>query len=194
MTIGEKIRQVRKGLGLTQEQLAKKCGVATITIRQYETGKREPRYEQIRIIARAMNIPENAFFSAEWYNYSEEYLKLEKSVKLFEGIICALEEIYGVVKAKEVKHESGLCQLYWVVGHAPNTFVLYDTDIKAISKSVQSSLPALVEHMGDKRNEGEIVKEMLTEMDDFVRQGGLAHALKEKNVSESQQKGTEGKE
>ena len=53
--IGAKIRDARKAAGLTQAELATLIGAATITIRQYETGKRTPRPPQIRRIANALN-------------------------------------------------------------------------------------------------------------------------------------------
>lgn len=56
MTRGELIRKARKKRKLTQEQLAQKCEMATITIRQYETGKRTPQAEQLAKIARALNV------------------------------------------------------------------------------------------------------------------------------------------
>ena len=56
-SIGENIKKFRKEKGLTQKQLAEKCGMAEITIRQYETGKREPRLDQQKIISKALDIP-----------------------------------------------------------------------------------------------------------------------------------------
>ena len=57
MSVGEKIRTARKKAGLTQEELARAAGVATITIRQYELGKRQPRLEQLELIANALKVP-----------------------------------------------------------------------------------------------------------------------------------------
>ena len=57
MDTGAIIRSARINAGLTQEQLAKKSGVATITIRQYELGKRKPRIDQLQKIANALNVP-----------------------------------------------------------------------------------------------------------------------------------------
>lgn len=56
MTIGQKIQNFRKEKGYTQKQLAEKCGVATGTIQQYELNKREPRQEQLRKIADALEV------------------------------------------------------------------------------------------------------------------------------------------
>lgn len=164
MTIGEKIRQVRKGLGMTQEQLAEKCGVATITIRQYESGRREPREGQIRRIAKALSIPEDSFFNLHWYNYSEEFIQLERSTNLFDGIVFSLEEIYGVAERKELKGNTGWSSSYLVVGRPPHTFVLYDSDIEVIAEATRASIPALVERMKDTRPESEIVQEVLGEL------------------------------
>lgn len=47
MTMGERIKAARKRAGLTQEQLAKKCEIATITIGQYERNKREPNIDTL---------------------------------------------------------------------------------------------------------------------------------------------------
>lgn len=57
MIYGSLIKKARSRAQLTQEQLAKRCGLATITIRQYESGKREPRKEQLEKIAKALEIP-----------------------------------------------------------------------------------------------------------------------------------------
>lgn len=55
--IGNKIRAERRKAGLTQEQLANACGLAKITIQQYEAGKRLPRLSCLVAIAKALNIP-----------------------------------------------------------------------------------------------------------------------------------------
>lgn len=56
MPVGERIRAARKSAGLTQTQLAEKSGVASISIHQYESGKRQPRIEQLKKIAVALGI------------------------------------------------------------------------------------------------------------------------------------------
>lgn len=56
MNIGLKIKQKRKDADLTQSQLAELSGVAVITIRQYESNKRQPRADQLRAIASALGV------------------------------------------------------------------------------------------------------------------------------------------
>ena len=56
MDIGTLIKQKRKAAGLTQEALAQKIGCATITIRQYESGKREPSVIVLGKLANALGV------------------------------------------------------------------------------------------------------------------------------------------
>ena len=56
MTTGERIKEARKYRRMTQKQLAEAADVATDTIQQYELGKREPRYEILIRICKALNI------------------------------------------------------------------------------------------------------------------------------------------
>ncbi|MDE6591386.1 MAG: helix-turn-helix domain-containing protein [Oscillospiraceae bacterium] len=55
MTTGERIRTVRKKKGLTQKQLADRCGMADSAIRKYESGRINPKLETIHRIATALN-------------------------------------------------------------------------------------------------------------------------------------------
>lgn len=59
MTTGEKIRELRKAQGLTQEELAQKIGIKRGTLAQYETGKRSPKRETLERFAKALNV--------QWY-------------------------------------------------------------------------------------------------------------------------------
>lgn len=79
MNIGERIKTARKKAGLTQAQLAEKTGVATITIRQYELGKRQPRIEQLRKIASALGLYISDLVEGEqWKQFSPEELMPEE--------------------------------------------------------------------------------------------------------------------
>lgn len=57
MTIGEKIRILRNHTGLTQRALGKLSGTSETTIKQYELGKRQPRIEQLKKIAKFFDFP-----------------------------------------------------------------------------------------------------------------------------------------
>jgi transcriptional regulator with XRE-family HTH domain len=53
----EKIRQIRKEKGMTQEELAKKVGVKRAVISKYESGSIEPSLTQLQKIADALEVP-----------------------------------------------------------------------------------------------------------------------------------------
>lgn len=52
MTTGEKIRELRKAQGLTQEELAQKIGIKRGTLAQYEAGKRSPSEKPLNDLQR----------------------------------------------------------------------------------------------------------------------------------------------
>lgn len=54
--IGQAIKENRIKKGMTQADLADKVGLATITIRQYENGTREPKLEVLRKIALSLGV------------------------------------------------------------------------------------------------------------------------------------------
>ena len=65
MTVGERIRQARKAAGLTQKALGKACGIAEPTIRRYELGKLNPKYETLEKIAKPLNVSAAALWGSE---------------------------------------------------------------------------------------------------------------------------------
>ncbi len=56
MTIGEKIKYLRKQLGITQGKLAEISGIHPVSIRKYETNKMIPQPPQIKKIAEALGV------------------------------------------------------------------------------------------------------------------------------------------
>lgn len=57
MTIGEKIRTIRKEKGMTQKQLADRCKMADSAIRKYESNQVVPKMEMVERIANALGVP-----------------------------------------------------------------------------------------------------------------------------------------
>ena len=61
MTIGERIKQLRKQEGLKQSELAEKSNLNRVTILNYEKGKRKASIDVIAKIAAAFNMSTNEF-------------------------------------------------------------------------------------------------------------------------------------
>lgn len=56
MTLGEKIRYLRKRLGITQEVLAHRAGMHPVSIRKYEINKMFPQVHQAKKLAAALEV------------------------------------------------------------------------------------------------------------------------------------------
>ncbi|MBD5114790.1 MAG: helix-turn-helix transcriptional regulator [Ruminococcaceae bacterium] len=60
--VGKRIKQRREELGLTQEQLAERLGVATNYISTIERGASFPRYEKLVMILNALHTSADSIF------------------------------------------------------------------------------------------------------------------------------------
>lgn len=60
MTYGEKIRDLRKRAGLTQQRLGELCGYegrsAEVAVQCWEHGRQMPRLEKVRALAQALRV------------------------------------------------------------------------------------------------------------------------------------------
>lgn len=144
MDIGANIKLARKNAGLTQEQLAKKCNLATITIRQYELGKREPKMEQLSALASALNVHVLELLGYPARLEHTEKLTLQFSVERMSeriankyGLSKALsrsivDECYHAIKmdGQEILDSSTMAELY--DGLAPEKKMEVFTHLKSL--------------------------------------------------------------
>ncbi|MGJ0908889.1 helix-turn-helix domain-containing protein [Clostridium botulinum] len=56
MSVGERIKELRKEKGITQEELGKHVGVSTSMVGMYETNARKPSYEVLSKIAKYFRV------------------------------------------------------------------------------------------------------------------------------------------
>jgi transcriptional regulator with XRE-family HTH domain len=54
--LGTNMREARKKLELTQEQVAERCGVHPTEVSRIEAGKRDPRVSTVRRLAKALEV------------------------------------------------------------------------------------------------------------------------------------------
>ena len=96
-TIANKIKNYRKEQSMTQEELSKKSGINISTIKKYETGNRNPKYEQLAKIASALGININSFFDLEVNAISDILsilIKFDKSTDIKWNVI---KDEYGKI-------------------------------------------------------------------------------------------------
>jgi transcriptional regulator with XRE-family HTH domain len=56
MDIGKRIEEIREQIGLSQSALARAVGTSQSAISQIEAGERNPSYDMLRQIAKALNV------------------------------------------------------------------------------------------------------------------------------------------
>ena len=73
MTIGEKIKEIRREKGITQGELAARLGVSQAMITQYENGTRGPKkFDTVKKIARALDVSADDILGRELIHTMEE--------------------------------------------------------------------------------------------------------------------------
>ena len=82
MKLGEKILELRKKNGLSQEQLGEKINVTRQTISNWELGETSPNPEQLKLLSKELNVSIDELL----YNYIQSVL-VEK-VSNTEKIAC----------------------------------------------------------------------------------------------------------
>ena len=98
--IGKNIKKFRNIAGLTQKELAEKCGFATITIRQYENGAREPKTKQQDIICSVLDIPPLALLTGTTDNeYNDSFvLGITDALSIYENANSHEEGVSDMLK------------------------------------------------------------------------------------------------
>lgn len=68
MTIGERIKKLRKEQNMTQKELSEKVGISTSNITKYEIGQLEPNLEIITKLSKVFNVPVSALIIDDFNN------------------------------------------------------------------------------------------------------------------------------
>lgn len=82
--VGNQIKEIRKLLGFTQKEIARRAGIPYTTYSNYENNNREPSSEQLRKITNALNVPlsvllENNELSRNYRSRLREYNDIRKN-------------------------------------------------------------------------------------------------------------------
>lgn len=134
MNAGALIKNARKAKDLTQKQLGELAGIAEPTIRRYELGKLNPKYETLQRIAAALGvpvqqlIPENpsAAFDFQDAALDELRAKLPKSYGLATGddLESPIQIVYPDGKLSKEISQGDL----WAVVQNATGYLCYELD------------------------------------------------------------------
>lgn len=86
-SFGERLKTARKHLSITQEELASKAGLSTITISKLESGANKPSFDVILALSHSMDIEPNYFFG--WSNEISVKSSSARRIKLQSLILQA---------------------------------------------------------------------------------------------------------
>lgn len=90
--IGAKIRTLRKGRKLTQEELAERLGITRATVSNYEVGRRSPHISELKRIA-------------DYFGVGVDYFGVTPTDEAFDLLSRAREVFENPTVSKEKKDE-----------------------------------------------------------------------------------------
>lgn len=164
MSVGQLIKDARKKSNMTQEQLANSAGIATITLRQYETEKRQPKMQQLIKIANALKISMSYFIMGDSFETSkDEYVVGEKEESILRGTTMVIETLFGSRKRESVAYDSVSVSMD-IYGEGSNAIALDDEDIELIANTVEATVSSLVKSLA------RTVEEERATLEDFCKQ------------------------
>ena len=77
--LGRAIRQIRKEKGLTQDEVAQGAGLHYTEISHLESGRRNPKFDTLKAVARGLKVP-------RWYLMAtEERIELKRRASYLRG-------------------------------------------------------------------------------------------------------------
>lgn len=91
-SIGHKLKTLRKGRKLTQEQAAEKLGITRATVSNYEVGRRSPHISELKRIA-------------DFYGVGLDYFGIVPTDEVFDLLSRAKEVFNSDAVPKEKKDE-----------------------------------------------------------------------------------------
>ena len=94
MNFGERLKELRKGQRLTQQELAERIGVAKSVVSYYESGDRYPSYDVLIRIA-------HIFHTTTDYLFGLERGRMTDVSGLSEQEVSAIVNIVDIVKQKK---------------------------------------------------------------------------------------------
>lgn len=80
--IGQRLRQAREKIGLSQGELGAIVNHSQRDISEYETGKRLIRITELPLFSETLNVPSNYFFTGEFAETSYDKLITELSSQI----------------------------------------------------------------------------------------------------------------
>lgn len=135
--IGDRIKETRQARGITQSELARRVGLATVTIRQYENGSREPRLDTIKQIATALDVQPEYLLTEKLHDL---YNRVHPKSKREDGKLTVDDLLKGGTFQDYVNDYAQLAEMVFGLGDYQSDMELYDNALKESILDVLSAL------------------------------------------------------
>lgn len=171
MTLGERIKKVRKALDLTQQQFADRLCIKRNTVATYETGKSNPSDAAVILICKTLNVSE------EWLRtgYGEMFKQTEES---------AVSRLCEELHASDL--DAGIIRAYFRIDPK-----IRDTFMRRLLEEVKAEYPAADQDQAAPAAADRA--ELEREADEFAamaREQFLAEKIRESQASSASGSGT----
>jgi len=121
MNIGDRVQQLRKGMGLSQEQLADIVGVSRQAISKWETGQCMPDLDNIVLLSKTFSVSTDSLLESEQDTSKkaikvESYIRSNLAKRLFTvgwitslvGAVLLVIELFSLYYIKNMEIESAI--------------------------------------------------------------------------------------
>lgn len=109
--MGERIKELRKAMGLTQQEFAERIGIKRNTVAQYEIGRNEPIETVISLICREFDVSEVWLRTGE----GEKFVALSRDDQITDFAAKLLRNEDDTFKRRFVAMLSKLDESDWLV-------------------------------------------------------------------------------
>ena len=96
MELSEYLKKLRLDNGFSQEELSEKSGLGLRTIQRLENGESSPRDDTLRLLTKALNVPQD-YFKENRNNYMEKTVKRGFRVPWFIISLTIIGSSLGVI-------------------------------------------------------------------------------------------------
>lgn len=153
MTIGEIIKTSRKSKKMTQETLASKSGLSIMSIRRYESDKRVPDFNTLKIIAEILEINPLIFLSEDDQQIAydlyesetalDEYLESNGIYKIYcrkedKDFIECYKKLNSAGKSKLFDRLNELKELGYIQSEPAEKDLAFDSIVSAMLQTIHN--------------------------------------------------------
>jgi len=100
--LGQRIKELRRGRGLSQEQLAEKMGITPNYLSSIERGQENPTLDLLTTLAEALKVELVALFNYPWQKLTASELKRKLHAMIDKADLERLREVLALMKAREL--------------------------------------------------------------------------------------------